>query len=92
MWGEGQGEGGTAYEVAGHLHPCARVSRGGHTQRRPCFAFGGGRLILPAFGAYTGGLNVLDVAIAGLFAEPPAIAVLGRSGVYPVARHQLRAD
>jgi uncharacterized protein len=93
-WGEGQGEGAAEmHEVAGHLHPCARVSRSGHTQRRPCFAFGGGRLILPAFGAYTGGLNVLDAAIAGLFAaEYPAIAVLGRSGVYPVARHQLRPD
>jgi uncharacterized protein len=79
-------------EVVGHLHPCARVSRGGHSQRRPCFAFGSGRLILPAFGAYTGGLNVLDPAIAGLFGGAPAIAVLGRSGVYPVAARQLRPD
>lgn len=79
-------------EVAGHLHPCARVSRDGHSQRRPCFAFGSGRLILPAFGGYTGGLNVLDPAIAGLFDAPPAVAVIGRSGVYPVAARQLRPD
>ena len=79
-------------EVAGHLHPCARVVRDGHQQRRPCFAFGFGRLIMPAFGAYTGGLNVLDPAVAGLFADEPAIAVLGRSGVYPVAARQLRPD
>ena len=79
-------------EVTGHFHPCARVSRDGHSQRRPCFAIGSGRLIMPAFGAYTGGLNVLEPAIAGLFAAEPAIAVLGRSGIYPVSRHQLQPD
>jgi len=79
-------------EVAGHLHPCARVSRDGHSQRRPCFAFGSARLILPAFGAYAGGLNVLDPSIAGLFDCEPAVAVLGRRGVYPVAARQLRPD
>ena len=79
-------------EVAGHLHPCARVSRDGHCQRQPCFVFGAGRLIMPAFGAYAGGLNVLDPAIAGLFTGAPAVAVLGRSGVYPVSARQLRPD
>ena len=79
-------------EVAGHFHPCARVSRDGHILRRPCFALGTGRLVIPAFGAYTGGLNVLDPACAGLFPIGLAVAVLGRSGVYPVANHQLRPD
>ena len=83
---------GAAHEIAGHLHPCARVSREGHIQRRPCFAFGGGRLLLPAFGAYTGGLNVLDPAVSGLFASDLTVAVIGRNGVYPVAARQLRAD
>ena len=79
-------------EIAGHLHPCARVARGGHVQRRPCFIVSAERLLLPAFGAYTGGLNVLDPAVAGLFDAGPAVAVLGRSGVYPVAIRQLRGD
>ena len=83
---------GATAEVAGHLHPCARVIRDGHVQRRPCFAFGSGRMVLPAFGAYTGGLNVLDPAIVDMFANGMAIAVLGRSGVYPVAARQLRPD
>jgi len=54
-------------EVAGHLHPLARVAQRGHAVRRRCFAGNGRRLIMPAFGAYAGGLNVRDRAIFGLF-------------------------
>lgn len=43
-------------EVAGHLHPAARVIGKGGSARRPAFAHDGQRLILPAFGAYAGGL------------------------------------
>ena len=59
----GQAEG----EIAGHLHPAARVIGRGKSVRRRCFAGDGYRLILPAFGAYAGGLDVLDRAFAGLF-------------------------
>src|SRR5690606_18728659 len=45
-------------EIAGHLHPGATVRRHGRSLRRPCFAADEQRLILPAFGAYTGTLNV----------------------------------
>ena len=72
-------------EVAGHLHPCARVVAHGRRVRRPCFVTDGRRLILPAFGAFTGGLNVLDPAIAGLFAEPPMAAALGKDRVHALA-------
>ena len=54
-------------EIAGHLHPCARIVQRGRSVRRRCFASDGGRVIMPAFGAYTGSLNVLDRAYAGLF-------------------------
>jgi len=54
-------------EVAGHLHPLARVAQRGRAVRRRCFAGNGRRLIMPAFGAYAGGLNVRDRAILGLF-------------------------
>ena len=39
------------HEIAGHLHPAARVSLYGHTIRRPCFVGNGRRLVMPAFGA-----------------------------------------
>jgi len=65
-------------EVAGHLHPCARVKGAAGSVRRPCFASDGSRLILPAFGAYAGGLNLRDPAFAGLFRLPPTGYLLAR--------------
>ncbi|MGI9356268.1 MAG: ligase-associated DNA damage response endonuclease PdeM [Rhizobiaceae bacterium] len=54
-------------EVAGHLHPKARLIKRGRHVRRSCFAASRSRMILPSFGAYTGGLNVFDAAFDGLF-------------------------
>ncbi len=59
-----------AGEVAGHLHPSGRIVQRGRSVRRPCFATDGVRLIMPAFGAYTGTLCVRDRAYRGLFEEP----------------------
>ena len=47
--------GAATHEIAGHLHPAARVVMYGTALRRPCFAGNGLRLIMPAFGAFTGG-------------------------------------
>lgn len=71
-----------AGEVAGHLHPVARVRTESRTMRRRCFVTDGARLVMPAFGAYAGGLNVLDQAFAPLFTDLAAY-VLGGDGVYP---------
>lgn len=54
-------------EVAGHLHPSARISQRGRTLVRRCFAASGERVILPAFGAYAGGLNIRDDAFLNVF-------------------------
>ena len=54
-------------EIAGHLHPVARVAQRGRAVSRRCFAGDGRRLVMPAFGAYAGGLNVRDRAIMALF-------------------------
>jgi uncharacterized protein len=81
------------HEIAGHLHPAARLSYCGHVIRRPCFVGNGLRLVLPAFGTYTGGLNVLDDAFAPLFGNDGlSILVLGQEGLYPVATRLLRED
>ena len=76
-------------EVAGHLHPCARVVAYGRGVRRACFVTDGSRLILPAFGAFTGGLSVRDPVLAGLFAQAPMAALLGRDRVHAVAWDRL---
>ncbi len=65
---------GAVGEVAGHLHPAARVKVASGTVRRHCFAGDGTRLILPAYGAYAGGLDVTSRAFAGLF-EPSRLVV-----------------
>lgn len=61
------GPGGVAGEISGHWHPKAAVHLPPKRISAPCFASDGRRLVLPAFGAYTGGLNVLDPALRGLF-------------------------
>ena len=73
-------------EVAGHLHPCASVAKWGRSVRRRCFVSDGLRLILPSFGAYTGGLDVGDVAIASLFANSFHAYMLGSARVYAIPR------
>jgi DNA ligase-associated metallophosphoesterase len=82
-----------AREVAGHLHPAARVLLSGAGLRGPCFVASAKRIVLPAFGAFTGGLNVLDEAFEPLFSRSGfGVHVLGRKGIYPVARASLGPD
>lgn len=68
-------------EVVGHLHPKARVRTRRLHLHRPCFAGDGVRLLMPAFGSFTGGLNVLDEAISGLFDQGFSAFVLGEARV-----------
>jgi DNA ligase-associated metallophosphoesterase len=79
-------------EAAGHLHPAARVRSALGSVRRRCFVTDGERIVLPAFGAYAGGLNVLDEAFAGLFARPPILGALGPAQVHAVGWRSLRPD
>ena len=79
-------------EVAGHLHPCARVVGRGGSVRRRCFITDGERLILPAFGAYAGGLNVRDLAYSGLFGRAPLAVCLGQSRTHAVSWARLFPD
>lgn len=79
-------------EVAGHLHPAARVRGSLGSVRRRCFVTDGERAILPAFGAYAGGLNVRDAAFKGLFARPPLAGALGPVRVHAVGWRSLAGD
>lgn len=69
-------------EVSGHYHPKAAVRVRGRRVSARCFAGDGRRLIMPAFGAYTGGLNVLDPAIRGFFGHRAQAHLLGRNGIH----------
>jgi DNA ligase-associated metallophosphoesterase len=80
-------------EIAGHLHPVARIARRGAVIRRRCFATDGNRLVMPAFGAYAGGLNVLDEAFGPLWLRNRLEAwMMGRADVYPVLGSLLLPD
>ena len=79
-------------EVCGHLHPAARVRTALGSARRRCFVTDAERLILPAFGAYAGGLNVRDQAYSGLFSRPPMAGALGTERVHAVGWRSLVGD
>jgi hypothetical protein len=77
---------GAVGEIAGHLHPKARVSTRGRSMERRCFACDGMRAVMPAFGAYTGGLNIRDAAFAKIFQTPGLMAhVLGDNRLHSIA-------
>jgi DNA ligase-associated metallophosphoesterase len=77
---------GACGEIAGHLHPKARVATRGRAMERRCFACDGERAVMPAFGAYAGGLSIRDAAFAKIFRSLGFIAhVLGDRSVHSIA-------
>ena len=79
-------------EIAGHLHPSAKVKLRGKAVRRRCFIGDGTRLIMPAMGAYAGGLNVRDAAIQSLFCTGADVWMLGEARVFNISRSLLLPD
>ena len=68
-------EPGAAGEVSGHYHPKARLVARGGAVTRPCFLIDRDRLVMPAFGTYTGGLAAGSPTLRALM-RPGAVAVL----------------
>lgn len=84
---------GESGEIAGHLHPCAKVLSRVRALRRRCFATDGERLIMPALGAFTGGLNVLDEAYAPCFPDGGMMVfAMSREAVIPISSKRLIPD
>ena len=80
-------------EIAGHLHPVARLSARGRSVSRRCFASDGRRLVMPAFGAYAGGLNVRHRAFADVFGTLAFTAhMLGEGRLYALAAKRCLPD
>jgi len=82
----------SAGEISGHYHPKAAVSTVGKPITRACFVCDGRRLILPAFGAFTGGLNVRDPAILALLAPRFDVVMLGQNKLHRFGSHQLKSQ
>lgn len=66
----------TRPELSGHFHPKLRVRVRGKLVARRCFVATASKLILPAFGALTGGLDVTHPEIAGATGGAPAEALV----------------
>jgi DNA ligase-associated metallophosphoesterase len=76
-------------EVSGHYHPMARTALRGHSVAQPCFLLDGDRMILPAYGGHTGGLDCRDPALARLM-RPEALAILTGAAPLPVPMPRAR--
>ncbi len=74
---------GAVNEIAGHLHPVAAIRRRGRRVRTKCFVISPARIILPAFGAYTGGLDVRHEVFRPLLAgEAFRVIMVGNSALH----------
>jgi uncharacterized protein len=82
---------GSVGEIAGHLHPKARVATRARWLERRCFASDGERAVMPAFGAYTGGLSIRDDAFSKIFASTAFMAhVIGDARLHTIAASRCR--
>ena len=76
--------------IGGHLHPAAHVQVEGRSVRRPCFVHDSSVLVLPAYGASAGSINILGPAFLGLFDFGALeVTMIGRGRVYPVSTRRL---
>ena len=82
-------EPGAAAEVSGHYHPKATIETRGGAVTRPCFLADRDRLILPAYGTYTGGLSAGSATLRALM-RPDAIAVLTGARAVAIPMPRLR--
>jgi hypothetical protein len=78
-------------EICGHHHPKAAVPARGGSVSRPCFVTDARRVMMPAFGAYTGGLDVRDPAIARLFPRGGRVFLLGKERLFSFTLGTLRS-
>lgn len=80
------------HEVAGHLHPVAKVVMHGRGVRVRAFLTDGRRCVMPAFGAYAGGLNACAPVFEPLFRAGFTAHALGQNRVFAISRAVLCRD
>ncbi|MGO8780708.1 MAG: ligase-associated DNA damage response endonuclease PdeM [Rhodomicrobium sp.] len=74
-----------APQIVGHIHPKASVPAGGSRFSGPCFCVSHDLLIMPAFGAYAGGVSCLTPAIRSLHRSEPKVYMLHAKKIWRVA-------
>lgn len=83
---------GACSELAGHLHPVAKVVLYGRGVRARAFLTDGSRCVLPAFGAYAGGLNACAAPFGPLFPDGFVAHVIGRNRLFAIPHGALCGD
>jgi len=78
-----------AGEISGHYHPKASLQTRIRRLSAPCFVEDGSRLIMPAFGSFTGGLSVSDPAIGSFFPRGFVAHLATKYGMLSVPRARL---
>ena len=73
-------------EISAHFHPVAIVKYRGTRIRRACFVYKENRLLLPAFGALTGGLDVNDPALKTFQDLGTQLYLLGSEAIFNIPR------
>jgi uncharacterized protein len=76
-------------EISGHFHPKASIDVRGRRLSGRCFVLDRHRLVLPAFGAYAGGLDVFEPALRALFPGDFAVHLLARDRVTKLPQTRL---
>ena len=66
-------------DISGHYHPKFSLRSRGRTISRPCFVYDNARLMLPAYGSFTGGLSVMDANIRCLFGPNARVVMTGKT-------------
>jgi DNA ligase-associated metallophosphoesterase len=82
----------TGFEIAGHLHPAAKIRMRGRALRRRCFALSSRRCVMPAMGAYAGGLNLRDAAFGPLLGAGYSAHLLGDARLFRIDPRLLLPD
>lgn len=80
------------FEIAGHLHPAAKLRLRGRALRRRCFALSARRCVMPAMGAYAGGLNLRDAAFGPLLGAGYSAHLLGDARLFRIDPRLLLPD
>lgn len=70
--------------ISGHYHPKARVRLRARSLSARCFVQTPHDLIMPAFGSYTGGLNIQDKALADFLSPQTVIHLIHDGNTYSV--------
>ena len=73
-------------EVSGHFHPKATLRARGRRLSGPCFIRSKDRIILPSFGAYTGGMDITSPAIQSLFPGEYEIIICWKDKTYRLSK------